>query len=97
MKYYRTNQLLSKKLNHLSKFKRRNCVEITDDKRKTCNTNNQIKLKATKIKQSIWNYCDAYILFKGTIIVVNSAVAAQIMQLCPIYWLHKQNKQYTNR
>ena len=85
MKYYRTNQLLSKKLNHLSKFKRRNCVEITDDERKTCNTNNQIKLKATKIKQSIWNCCDVYILFKGTITVANSAAAAQIMQLCPIY------------
>ena len=81
MEDYRANQLLNNKLNHLSKFKRKNCVEINDDKRRTCNTNNQIKLKATMAKQTMWKYCHAYISFTEIITVANSAAAAQIMQI----------------
>ena len=81
MEDYKANQLLKNKLNHLSKFKRKNCVETNDDKRRTCNTNNQIKLKATMIKQNMWKHCDAYISFTEIITVANSAAPAQIMQI----------------
>ena len=73
MEDYKANQLLNNELNHLSKFKRKHCVEINDDKRRTCNTNNQIKLKAIMIKQNMWKYCDAYISFTEIITVANSA------------------------
>ena len=45
--------------NQSSKFTRKNCVEIHDESRGTCNTNVQIKFNATVIKSSLCDYADA--------------------------------------
>ena len=57
------------------------------------------------LKWSLSDYSDAYILFKWTITVPNTGTAVapnnteknNIQKVRSIYWLHKQNKQYTNR
>ena len=45
--------------NQPSKFTRKNCVEIHDESRGTCNTNVQIKFNATVINSSLCDYADA--------------------------------------
>ena len=45
MEYRKIINLLDITSNQLSQFRIKNCVEINDDSRKTCNTNSQIKLK----------------------------------------------------
>ena len=59
--------------NHPFKFMKKIWVEINDDTRVTY-INCQIKFKTTMLKLSSWNYSDAGILVKGTIIVMNTAV-----------------------
>ena len=61
-------------LNQPSKFRTRNCIEINDESKGTCNVNSQIKFKTTMLKFSLCDYSDAYILVKGTI-TVNSTAA----------------------
>ena len=69
------------------------------------NTNNQVKFKTLMLRSRLCNYNDAYILAKGTIIVEaqagnnpnNNDNEVLLKKLCSIYWLHKWNKQYTNR
>ena len=58
-----------------SKLKTKNWVEINDESRETYNVNSQIKFKTTMLKCSLCDYSDAYILFKGTITVNNTAAA----------------------
>ena len=62
-------------LNQPSKFKTRNWTEINDESRGVYNVNSQIKFKTSMLKSSLCNYCDAYILVKGTIAVSNTAAA----------------------
>ena len=50
-------------------FRANTCVEINGDSHGTYNTNSQIKFKNTKLKSSLSNYSDAYILVKTPIIV----------------------------
>ena len=91
--------------NQPSKFRRKNCVEIDDDTCGTYNTNSQIKFKTPMLESSLCDYSDAYILAKGTISIApdvganpnNSNKEIVFKILCSIYWLHKWNKQYTNR
>ena len=59
-------------LNELSKFKRRNWIEINDESRGAYNVNSQIKFKTTMLKSSLCDYSDAYIHAKGTISVNNT-------------------------
>ena len=56
-----------------SKFRTRSWIEINYESRGAYNVNSQIKLKTTMLKSSLCDYSDAYILFKGTIIVNNTA------------------------
>ena len=53
--------------NQLYKFRTKNWIEINDQSRGVYNTNSGIKFKNTKIKFSLCDYSDAYILVKGTI------------------------------
>ena len=62
--------------NQPSKFRTKNRVEINDESRGTYNVNSQIKFKTTKLKSSLCDYSDAYILVKGTISVNSTAAAA---------------------
>ena len=75
MEYQKIANLIDDASNQPSKFRTKNWVEINDDSRGTYNVNSQIKFKTTMLKSSLCDYSDVYILFKGTIIVNNTAAA----------------------
>ena len=69
MEYQKITNLFDNTANQPSLFRANTCVEINGDSRGTYNTNSQIKFKNTKLKSSLSNYSDAYILVKTPIIV----------------------------
>ena len=75
MEYQKIANLIDDTSNQPSKFRTRNWVEIDDESRGAYNVNSQIKFKTTMLKSSLCDYSDAYILFKGTITVNNTAAA----------------------
>ena len=75
MEYQKIANLLNDESNKPSKFRTRNWVEINDDVRGTYSPNKQIRFKAAMPRSSLYDYSDAYILFKGTITVNNNAGA----------------------
>ena len=52
-----------------SKFKTKNWVEINDESRGVYNINSEIWFKTTKLKSSLCDYSDAYILVKAKITI----------------------------
>ena len=66
--------------NQPSKFRTKNCVDINDASRGTCNANSQIKFKTTMLKSSLCNYSDAYILVKGKITITGTGDDAAARQ-----------------
>ena len=58
---------LDNKPNQPTKYRTKDWVELNDDSRGTCNTNSQFKFKSLKLRSSLCNYSDAYILVGGTI------------------------------
>ena len=75
MEYQKIANLLDDASNQLSKFTTKNYIEINDVSTGTYNVNSQIKFKTTMLKSSLCDYSDAYILFKETITVNNTAAA----------------------
>ena len=83
--------------NQLSKFKTKNCVEIANDLRITCNIGSLFKFKTSLLKLSFCYSSDGYILVKQTLIVTDTTAAADatnntnqrvnivIVKLCSIY------------
>ena len=69
--------LLESTSNQQSKCKTKNWVEINDDSRRTCNSNNKIKVETMMLKSSFCDYSDAYILVKGTITAPNTTLELQ--------------------
>ena len=65
--------MLENTSNQPSKFRAKNWIEINDESRGTYNTNSQIKFKTIMLKSSLYDHSDAYILFKGNIMVNNAA------------------------
>ena len=65
--------MLENTSNQPSKFRAKNWIEINDESRGTYITNSQIKFKTTMLKSSLYDHSDAYILFKGNIMVNNAA------------------------
>ena len=57
-------------LNQPSKFRTRNWIEINDESRGVYNVNSQIKFKTTMLKSSLCDYRNAYILVKGTLVLI---------------------------
>ena len=76
MEYQIIANLLNDASNKPSKFRIRNWVEINDDIRGAYSPNKQNRFKTTKLKSSLWDNSDAYILVKGNISVNNTAAAA---------------------
>ena len=74
MQYQKIANLLNDWSNKSSKFKTKNWVEINDDVRDVCSPNKQIRFKTSKLRSSLSDYSDAYILFEGNI-TVNSTAA----------------------
>ena len=62
-------KLLDKTLNHTSKFRTKNWVEINDDARGTYNKDSQIKFKTSVLKTSLCDNSDAYILVTETVTI----------------------------
>ena len=79
MEYQKIADLIDDTPNEPSKFRTRNWVEINDESRGTYNVNSQVKFKTTTLKSSLCDYSDAYILFKGTISVNNTAAAGAVV------------------
>ena len=69
MEYQKIANLLDTVSIQPSKFRTNNWVEINDESRGTY-TSNDIKLKTTILRPNLCDYADAYILVKGTIIII---------------------------
>ena len=52
-------------------------VEINDESQGMHNKDHQIKLKTSMLRSGLCDYSDAYILFKGSITVANTATQVQ--------------------
>ena len=75
MEYQKVANLLDSASNKPSKFRKRNWVEINDDIRGGCSPKKQIRFKTARLRSSLCDYSDAYILVKGNISVNNTAAA----------------------
>ena len=64
--------------NHPIKFGAKNWVEINDESRGAYNTNSQIRFKTSMSRSSLCDYSDAYLVFKGTIIIKNTAAGNDV-------------------
>ena len=62
-----------------SKFRTRNWVEINNESRGTY-TGNSIKFKTAMLRFNLWDYADAYILVKGTIIITGAGNDTTVRQ-----------------
>ena len=72
--------LLDNQTTQSSKFRTKSWVEIKDDARGTYNTNSQIKFKTWMLKSSLYDYKDAYILFKGRVTITGEGAEANERQ-----------------
>ena len=61
--------LLDNAPNQLSKFRRKNWIEINDQSRGVYNTNSDITFKTTMLKSTLSDYSDAYILVKTRVTI----------------------------
>ena len=59
--------MLESASDNLSKFRRRNWVEIRGIKRKLCKSD--FRFKTTMLRSNLCDYADSYILLKGTITI----------------------------
>ena len=64
--------MLDNASNQLPKFRTKNWVEINDESRRGYTTGSNIKFKTTKLRFSLCDYADAYILAKGTITITGA-------------------------
>ena len=58
--------------NYLSELRTKNWIEINDQSRGVYNVSSDIRFKTTMLKSSLWDYSDAYILFKGKITITGA-------------------------
>ena len=77
MEHQKIINLLDNTPNQSTQFRTKKWVEINDESRRTYNTNSQIRSETSMLQSSLCDYSDAYLLFKGTITVANTAVARQ--------------------
>ena len=61
--------LLDNAPNQLSKFRRKNWIEINDQSRGVYNTNSDITFKTTMLKSTLSDYSDVYILVKTRVTI----------------------------
>ena len=69
MEYQKKANFLDNASNQPSQFRAKNWAEIIDESRGTYAVNKQIEFKASRLRSSLCDYRDAYILFKGNISV----------------------------
>ena len=73
MKYQKIASLLNDESNKPSRFRTRNWVEINDEIRGEQSPHKQTRFKTAKLRSSLCDYSDVYILVKGNITVNNTA------------------------
>ena len=66
MEYDKINNLLDSESEQLSKFVTREYVRV-NSLLDTCNENKSIRFKTSMLRSNLYDYSDAYLLFKGTI------------------------------
>ena len=72
MEYQKIANLLDDSSNKTSKFGTRNWIEINDESRGKYDDEKQMRFKTTKLKPSLCDYSDAYILVKGKITITGA-------------------------
>ena len=72
MEYQKIINLLDNTPNQLTKFRRKNWIEINNDSNGLYNTNSQIKFKTSILRSSLCDYSNTYILVSGTITVTGA-------------------------
>ena len=75
MEYQKVANLLESTSDNLSKFRRRNLVEINDESRDNY-TNSDIRFKTTMLRSNLFDYADSYILVKGLITIARAGANA---------------------
>ena len=80
LEYQKIANLLDTESNQPSKFRTGNWVEINDESRGTY-TRNDIKFKTTMLRSNLCDYADAYIIVKGTIMIVGAGADDAAKQL----------------
>ena len=80
MEYQKITNLLDDSLSKTSKFRTKNCFEINDELRGTCNHDKQIRFKTIMLKSSLCDYSDAYILVKGKTTITGAGADAAARQ-----------------
>ena len=76
MDYQKIINLIDNASNQLSKFRKKNWIEINDQSRGGYNVNSDIKFKTIMLKSSLCNYSDTCILVKGRITINGGAGTA---------------------
>ena len=71
MEYQKIANLLKSTSDNLSKFRKRNWVEINDESRENY-ANSDIRFKTTMLRSNLCDYADSCILVKGTIIITGA-------------------------
>ena len=58
----------------LPKFVTKNWIELYDQSEKNYNPNKEIRIKTSMLRLDLCDYCDAYIVVKGTITVNKKSI-----------------------
>ena len=69
MTYQKIVYLLDTTSDNVPKFIAKKWIEVHDQSNKIYNTSKQITFKTPILQSDLCDYCDAYIVFKGTITV----------------------------
>ena len=72
MEYQKTINLLDNTSNKSSKFRAKNWIEINDDIRGTYSLNKNIRFKTSKLRSTLCDFSDTYIIVKENITVNNT-------------------------
>ena len=81
MEYQKIINLLDITPNQTTKFMTKNWVELNDDSHGTYNTNGQMKFKTSRLRSSLCDYSDAYILVSGTITTTGAGDDDEVRRL----------------
>ena len=95
MEYQKIINLLDNTMNQPSKFRTRNWVEINDESKGKYDNSN-IRFRTTIMRSNLCDYCDAYILVKGTITVPNTAAAGAAVNNTNKKVIFKNRVPFTN-
>ena len=80
MEYQKIINLLDNTPNQLAKFRTENWIEINNQSKGVYETNSDFRFKTTKVKSSLCDYIDAYILVKERIKITGAGDDVAVRQ-----------------